>query len=569
MKTRKYLLLISLLFFPLFVMAEEDSSIVWMAYIWEMFSSIHSTVFLLNPLSGFLKSKGYENWTVGKLFLARALILIVITPFFPWIFLVDFFTMFIGPFFEIRTNNRTNDVQTPTIGTASLGKITCPKCGRVMAVGNTRCVQCGTDLKGVASLKCAHCETLNLPTARFCKECGKELIVDFTSQTKLQTPVQCPNCNATLLEQAKFCKYCGTSVESLMPKTPAPVMNISAAAGTPINKTDFESYLLSGTEKIATLKIIEKELSSDPANKGKTLPSIERKKVLATLIYVIITFILISIYMAYHTYLGLGIVLWIVSTIIYVNMTKNYNIKKYILKEAMNRPDEKISYIASSILSGATTSKALSLVFQIGLIFLLIGGTLTLYSKPHMIFERQKEGYSVRYYTYGFFSYDEEITVPETHKGKPVTGIRGDTFKNVYFVKKVNLPDTITEIRGGAFQGCSLLKEINLPPKITEIHGSTFEDCYSLEEIKIPSGVTRIGGSAFRNCSNLKSAEIPETVSEIGSSAFRNTALTSVCISEDTYVNERAFKETYPSIYYYEEGCKPTYSEGEGYYSGY
>ena len=102
------------------------------------------------------------------------------------------------------------------------------------------------------------------------------------------------------------------------------------------------------------------------------------------------------------------------------------------------------------------------------------------------------------------------------------------------------------------------LKIINLPSKITEVHGSTFENCTSLDNINIPEGVTRIGGSAFRYCYNLKNVTIPTTVNEIRSSAFRGTAIDTVCIPKNAYVDIKAFKETDAQIAYYEDGCITT-----------
>ena len=278
-----------------------------------------------------------------------------------------------------------------------------------------------------------------------------------------------------------------------------------------------------------------------------------------------ILFIITTLYVAYHTYLGLDILLIMIATGIFVYMTYNYRIEKYIEKEVNKRPDEKISYIASSILSSATTGGHFTLFIQIGLIALTIVGIFYLYKEPHMIYEHQANGYHLRYYTYGILKTEREITIPKTYKNESVVGIRGDVFKNVSTVEKVNLPSTIVEIRGGAFQNCTSLKEINLPKGIDEIHGSTFEGCTRLEKVEIPEGVTRIGGSAFRDCTSLQEATIPKTVTEIGSSAFRNTSLSKVCISESTSVNERAFKETYPEIVYYENNCESDHY-GDYYY---
>lgn len=140
-----------------------------------------------------------------------------------------------------------------------------------------------------------------------------------------------------------------------------------------------------------------------------------------------------------------------------------------------------------------------------------------------------------------------EITVP-----KGVTEINGQTFEYMTALKTINLHDDITFIHGEVFIGDISLYNVILPSKITEIRGSTFENCSSLSSIRIPEGVTRIGGHAFYGCSNLSYVYVPETVIEIGSSAFRQCySLKEITIPITAMVNERAFKESPTSIYYY------------------
>ena len=565
MKNKKIWLLGILLSLPVLSFAEsEDSSYIFGLYIWELLCSVHVSIFFLKPLSDYLISQGKTKMTVWNLLLIRALVLLVATPIFPGIFILDFLTMFVGPFIGIKAHVNPslniNEISTAT-NVSVKGQVTCPKCGRVMAYGNARCVGCGSSLEGVSYL-CPKCQTVNLPTAQFCKSCGEKFASSMAPTT---TPPQCPKCHSALLEKAKFCKYCGENVENIM----ANYVEVPRAnAGMPLNKLAFDATLLNGTEENAIEAMIQKEMNQNPVQKGKTLPPLARKKVLVTMIYAIITFILISIYMAYHTYLWLGVVLWIIATWLYLKLISRFSIKKYIVKEVEKRPDEKISYITSSILSGATSSKSFSTIISILILVLLAGSIFVLYKEPRMIYEREGEGYQLRYYTYGLTSNPKKVVIPSSYKNKPVIAIRGDVFRNVHSVESVSLPDTIREIRGGAFQNCNNLRSINLPNGITEIHGSTFEGCESLESIVIPEGVTRIGGSAFRDCYSLTSAQIPESVGEIGSSAFRNTRISKVCISESAYVNERAFKNTYATIVYYEDDCEEQsyYGSSEGGY---
>ena len=94
--------------------------------------------------------------------------------------------------------------------------------------------------------------------------------------------ITCPKCNALLQEAAKFCRYCGQNVEQQMGNIQPPLPN--ANVGTPVNKAAIDAKLLAGTEDQAVSYLVKKEINLDPNNKGKTLPVIEKKKTLMTLI---------------------------------------------------------------------------------------------------------------------------------------------------------------------------------------------------------------------------------------------------------------------------------------------
>lgn len=141
----------------------------------------------------------------------------------------------------------------------------------------------------------------------------------------------------------------------------------------------------------------------------------------------------------------------------------------------------------------------------------------------------------------------ESITIPPK-----VTEIRGDTFSDCKRLQNVQLHDNITALHAGCFKGCESLREITLPHGITEIRANTFDSCYSLMKIDIPEGVTRIAARAFYDCDSLYDVNIPQTVEEIGSSAFRSCErLTRIVLPKGCSVNERAFKESPTEILYY------------------
>ena len=553
----KRLLLILVLLFPLFVFADSEKS-VGEAFITEIAVSLHMTLFVLWPLA-ILISKEKED-IIKKiiiLFVSRAIILVILTPFLPEICYVDVFLLFAGAFtvapigFGKMSKFKSSGILSSSsvingVSTSSFNptKIICPKCGYEMAYGNKTCVKCGYDFSALYSGNVSISEA----TKCTCTKCGKEA-----------------------KPGNKFCAFCGGSVESVANIGEIKVINgtnESISYGTPLDKNGFNLALFESTQDKTLLKIINDSISKNPDAKGKTLASIESRKVIMTLVYSISLSLMIMLYAAYHTNLLVIIVAAILLTIIFFSITKNYSVNKYLMKEIKSRPDEKIDYVVSSTLSGSINNGVGFKCIRIIIFALFLGVSVLLFSKPHYIYEKDADGrgYFLRYYTLGLLENEKNISIPSTYNGEEVVGIRGDVFKNMYYIQTVELPDTIVEIRGGAFQNCYSLKSINLPPKITEIHGSTFENCYSLESIVIPEGVTRIGGSAFRECNSLASVTIPSTVNEIGSSAFRNTRISSVCISRNTYVNERAFKDTYPSIYYYENNCSDS---GDYNYGGY
>ena len=67
----------------------------------------------------------------------------------------------------------------------------------------------------------------------------------------------------------------------------------------------------------------------------------------------------------------------------------------------------------------------------------------------------------------------EEITVPSSFRGLPVTVIGERGFEEVK-AKKIILPDSIKIIETRAFYYCSDLEEINIPDGITSVGESVF-----------------------------------------------------------------------------------------------
>lgn len=377
----------------------------------------------------------------------------------------------------------------------------------------------------------------------------------------------CPKCGNTVNVDYDFCSNCGTriltkSIDKTVTDEKGDVVSdvveenveLDANSGDPLDLTKFDSSFKNSSENKLIDEYVSEAIKKVPNSSGLILVPNEIKKVKLTAIFSLLLLLIVTIYVAYHS--GFMLFLLCVVIVVYFLIIRSYSMKKYLIKQVNARPDEKIDYVVSSAYSSAVNSGFKYKLIRNAMVIFVIVILLLLFDKPHLIYEKSDNGYVVRYYTYGLIKNEENVIIPSEYKDEKVVGIRGDVFKNATKLVTVELPNTITEIRGGAFQGCSNLEQINLPKYITEIHGSTFEDCHSLKSIEIPEGVTRIGGSAFRQCWNLSSVTIPESVKEIGSSAFRGTSIKAVCVSREAYINERAFKETYATITYYEDGCQ-------------
>ena len=131
----------------------------------------------------------------------------------------------------------------------------------------------------------------------------------------------------------------------------------------------------------------------------------------------------------------------------------------------------------------------------------------------------------------------ENLVIPSTLKGCPVTSLYNEYRKNIFekstnnAIKKIIIPDSVTNIGTSAFYNCEALTSIKIPDSVTSIESYAFLDCYKLSDLSIGNKVKSIGYEAFQNCTSLTSITIPESVTNIGDYAFFGcTALTSVTI---------------------------------------
>ena len=115
-----------------------------------------------------------------------------------------------------------------------------------------------------------------------------------------------------------------------------------------------------------------------------------------------------------------------------------------------------------------------------------------------------------------------------------------DAFRNLSYLKEVNLPNSITVIGSEAFYYLTNLETVNLPTSLESIGSNAFDHCTRLQEIDLSSleHLRSIGGNAFQSCSAIPvSLTLPSSLEYIGYNAFESTGVTSVDFS-NTALNE-------------------------------
>ena len=96
----KKILLLTLLMLPLQVFA--STGFVSEAIMIQLFTTIHMSIFVLFPLANMLSEEGELKSLFIKLFVTRAVILLVFDLFIPDVMLsIDFFAIFIGAFIVV------------------------------------------------------------------------------------------------------------------------------------------------------------------------------------------------------------------------------------------------------------------------------------------------------------------------------------------------------------------------------------------------------------------------------------------------------------------------------------
>ncbi|MBR2465438.1 MAG: leucine-rich repeat domain-containing protein [Clostridia bacterium] len=123
---------------------------------------------------------------------------------------------------------------------------------------------------------------------------------------------------------------------------------------------------------------------------------------------------------------------------------------------------------------------------------------------------------------------DENIVIPSTYEGKPISYINDGVFENCDFIKSVKIPEGVTAIFEGTFRNCYNLESVSLPSTLNSIYTEAFMGCTSLKSIVLPAKVSTVGEGAFSGCTALESVT-HNGEGEIGIYAFKNcTSLSNI-----------------------------------------
>ena len=355
--------------------------------------------------------------------------------------------------------------------------------------------------------------------------------VSNTIETKKVEYIACPKCGRENIKGHTVCNNCGSDLNGKVDTTKTETYVNSSDYGDIQNLT-LEKYIDSVLDKKLTEANIDMKSNLIPSEALKKLNILQSIFALLLFFYVSIIF--------FHfpdvTYL-IGFIILVVLFI----LSLRFNFKKYLVKQIKSRPSEKISNIIMNTKTSLVTNTSKRFLLVSSLIAVAL--PLFIFRNPRIFYEKLDDGYAVRFYAFGLTNM-KTAKIPETHNGKKVISLRGNTFSNMKKLTEINLPDSIIEIRGqafkglknletitlpenleylggGAFQDCTSLKSIEIPSNVKEIHGDTFNGDYSLKTVTLNEGLERIGGSAFENCDSLETITMPSTLKEIGGSAFK------------------------------------------------
>ena len=118
---------------------------------------------------------------------------------------------------------------------------------------------------------------------------------------------------------------------------------------------------------------------------------------------------------------------------------------------------------------------------------------------------------------------DEDVVIPDTIDGRPVTRIGACAFIMNSHIRTVYIPDTVKTVGMLAFRDCSSLEAVRLSLNAELINGGAFMDCAALGSINFPDSLTVIGPHAFSGCKKLSELNEVYGLEDMGAEVFNDT----------------------------------------------
>ena len=292
---------------------------------------------------------------------------------------------------------------------------------------------------------------------------------------------------------------------------------------------DFDLMYSNNDDKLLELFIKKKLDKFDIKENGSLIPKESLiKKIISIIILSIVIFIFVSSIFFHFTLIGYILEFIILFILVTVRvLVFKFDLINYLIKKVKSNPSGRIEDIILSTKNSFVNDK--SRLIGIVAILMAIILPLIIFINPIIFYKEVDRGYMVKSYAFGLTNF-ETITIPNSHKNKPVVAIYGSAFNNMPFLKKATLPDSVTYLEQ-TFYNCKNLEEIKLPSELTKIGFLFCYNCNSLKSIDIPNSVTSIDSSAFENATNLKEVKLSSNIETLG--GFINCkSLTSIDIPD-------------------------------------